>query len=80
VAAAEITVWLAQSTGRGPSVDGFEGLLLIVGLVLVIVAAALAGVYLVTRLYTRMRRRDRQAQPRSQPLPAEHGRPWSSDR
>lgn len=77
----DIWVWLAQSTGRGPSLDGFEGLLLIVGLVLVIVVAAVAGVYLVSRLTTRrMRRLARQAQPGSQPLPSEHGRPWSSER
>lgn len=74
--------WFLQSPSpeRGPSASGVEGILIIAGLVLLIVATAVAALYLVPRLLAKRRERDRGAEETPQRLPSEEGRPWASDR
>jgi hypothetical protein len=74
--------WFLQSPSpeRGPSPSGIEGVLIIAGLVLLIVAIAVAALYLVPRLMAKRRGRDQAAEDTPQRLPSEEGRPWSSER
>lgn len=74
--------WFLQSPSpeQGPSVSGVGGILIIAGLVLLIVALAVAALYLVPRLIAKRRERDRGVEDTPQRLPSEEGRPWRSER
>jgi hypothetical protein len=80
--AASGLTWFLQSPSpeRGPSASGVEGVLIIAGLVLLIVAIAIAALYLVPRLMAKRREHGRTTDETPQRLPSEEGRPWSSER
>ncbi len=71
---------VSEGPGRGEDPSDAGGVLLVVGIALLSVIIAIAAVYLVIRLYQRRREANRGARTVERPIPAEEGRPWSSER